>query len=65
MKKRWIKSRLLEDYQMLTRYAEGKKIKKILDLTETSITLLMEDNTIIQFLWLEDEIIFDIKPPSI
>lgn len=65
MRKKWENSMLYEGYQMLAKYIEGKKIKKVLHLTETSITLLMEDDTTVQFLCLEDEIIFDIKLPAI
>lgn len=65
MRKKRISDMLFEDYQMLAQYIEGKKIKKVLALTTTSITLLLEDNTIIDFLWLEEEMIFDIKPPSL
>ena len=54
---------LVEDYQMLTRYMEGKAIKKILNCTETNITMLMEDGIIIDFSNLEDEILFDIRLP--
>jgi hypothetical protein len=54
---------LIDDYQMLARYMEGKAIKKILNCTETNITLLMEDSIIIDFSNLEDEILFDIRLP--
>jgi len=54
---------LIEDYQMLIRYMEGKAIKKILNCTETNITILMEDDIIIDFSNLEDEILFDIRLP--
>jgi len=54
---------LIDDYQMLTRYMEDKAIKKILNCTETNITLLMEDGIIIDFSNLEDEILFDIRLP--
>ncbi|MBO8159863.1 hypothetical protein [Thermosyntropha sp.] len=58
-------NKMLEDYyNLLANYTEGKKIKKVLGLSETHVTLLMEDDVIIQFMLLEDEIIFDIKPPK-
>lgn len=55
---------LLDDYDMLSRYIEGKAVKKILNCTETNITMLMEDGIIIDFSNLEDEIIFDIRLPA-
>jgi hypothetical protein len=55
---------LLDDYNMLSRYMEGKAIKKILNCTENNITMLMEDGIIIDFSNLEDEIIFDIRLPA-
>lgn len=55
---------LTEDYQMLSRYIEGKAIKKILICTESNITMLMEDGIIIDFSNLEDEILFDIRLPA-
>lgn len=64
MRRKTINSLLLDDYNLLVSYTEGRKIKKVLDLTETHITLLMEDDIIIQFSLLENEIIFDIKLPS-
>lgn len=55
---------LLDDYDMLSRYMEGKAVKKILNCTENNITMLMEDGIIIDFSNLEDEIIFDIRLPA-
>lgn len=63
MRRKTINNLLRDDYNLLVSYTEGRKIKKVLDLTETHITLLMEDDIIIQFSLLEDEIIFDIKLP--
>lgn len=55
---------LRDDYDMLSRYMEGKAVKKILKCTETTITMLMEDGIIIDFSNLEDELIFDIRLPA-
>jgi len=55
---------LLDDYHMLSRYMEGKAVKKILNCTENNITMLMEDGIIVDFSNLEDEIIFDIRLPA-
>ena len=55
---------LLDDYYMLSRYIEGKAVKKILNCTENNITMLMEDGIIVDFSNLEDEIIFDIRLPA-
>jgi hypothetical protein len=54
---------LLDDYQLLTRYAEGKKITKIVKCTGTQIVLLLEDGVELYFSHLEDELIFDIELP--
>lgn len=61
MAKARISELLMDDYQMLARYLEGKSIKKILSCTETQVALLLDDGIIIKFLHLEDELIFDIK----
>ncbi|MGS0763889.1 hypothetical protein [Syntrophomonas curvata] len=55
---------LLDDYDMLSRYMEGKAVKMILNCTENNISMLMEDGIIIDFSNLEDEIIFDIRLPA-
>lgn len=54
---------LVDDYNLLVKYLEGNTIKKVLDCTETYITLLLANNIIIKFLHLEDEIIFDVELP--
>lgn len=54
---------LRDDYLFLQRYLEGKAIRKILKCTETHISMLIENGVIIDFIHLEDEIIFDIKLP--
>lgn len=54
---------LRDDYLMLKRYLEGKTIKKILTCTETSISMLLDNGIIVDFIHLEDEIIFDINLP--
>lgn len=61
MAKAHISELLMDDYQMLARYLEGKSIKKILACTETQVALLLDDGVIIKFLQLEDELIFDIE----
>ncbi|HWP97121.1 MAG TPA: hypothetical protein VN426_09740 [Syntrophomonadaceae bacterium] len=52
---------LLNEHHTLRRFLEGKSIKKILGCTDTCIALLMDDGTIVKFLQLEDELIFDIE----
>lgn len=54
---------LFDDYNLLSRYVEGKRIIKIKDCTETHISLLLEDGILLDFLYLEDEVIFDIETP--
>lgn len=54
---------LRDDYLLLQRYLEGKAIKRILKCTETNVSMLIENGIIIDFIHLEDEIIFDIKLP--
>ncbi|WP_157049012.1 hypothetical protein [Syntrophomonas palmitatica] len=49
---------------MLKNYLEGKTVKRILSCTENSISILLEDGVIVDFVHLEDEIIFDIKTPD-
>ncbi len=51
---------LIDDYQLLKRYVEGKKIKKIVECTETIISLLIEDGILLKIFFLEDELLFDI-----
>lgn len=51
---------LVEDYQLLTRYIEGKKVKKVSECTENIITFLMEDGVLLKISFLEDELLFDI-----
>lgn len=43
---------------------EGNSIKSILACTEKNIAMLMENGIIINFLHLEDELIFDIELPT-
>lgn len=62
MDKSNISQQLIDDYQMLSNYVEGKTIKKIITCTEDQIALLMEGGIVIRFLQLEDELIFDIEP---
>lgn len=52
---------LFNEQHTLRRFLEGKSVKKILGCTATCITLLMDDGTIVKFLQLEDELIFDIE----
>lgn len=65
MYKGQISDMLLDDYLMLSEYLEGKKIRKVLDCTETHIAILLENDIIIKFIHLEDEIIFDIELPPV
>lgn len=51
---------LFEDYQLLKRYLEGKKIKKVTECTENIISLLLEDGVLLKIFFLEDELFFDI-----
>ncbi|NLW91641.1 MAG: hypothetical protein GXY34_08590 [Syntrophomonadaceae bacterium] len=59
-----VSAMLRDDYQLLQRYLEGRLIKKILYCTETKVSILMENNVVLDFIHLEDEIIFDITLPS-
>jgi hypothetical protein len=54
---------LRDDYLFLQQHLEGKAIKRILQCTETNVSMLIENGVIIDFIHLEDEIIFDIKLP--
>lgn len=55
---------LRDDYLLLQSYLEGHMIKQILKCTETKVSILIENGVIVDFIHLEDEIIFDIKLPS-
>ncbi len=65
MKSNKVSPWLRDDYQMLADYMVGNRVERILSLTETHIILLMEDNVIIKFSHLEDELIFDIELPPV
>lgn len=54
---------LREDYLLLQKYLEGQSIIRILNCTETRVSILMEGNIIVDFIHLEDELIFDIRLP--
>lgn len=54
---------LMDDYHLLARHLVGKTVQNVLCCTEQTVTLLMDDGTIVDFLPLEDEIMFDIKEP--
>lgn len=55
---------LRDDYLLLQRHLEGRLIKKILNCTETKVSFLMENDVVLDFIHLEDEIIFDITLPT-
>ncbi|NLJ72513.1 MAG: hypothetical protein GX333_05845 [Syntrophomonadaceae bacterium] len=61
--KNMISNLLVEDYNLLAKYLEGSTIKKVLDCTETSISLLLANHIVVKFIHLEDEIIFDLELP--
>lgn len=58
-----ISAMLADYYQMLTYHLEGKLVKKIIAFTESSMSMLLEDDTIIHFQNVEDELLFDIELP--
>ncbi len=62
MQRQNISSWLLREYELLRRILEGKAVEKILAYTENHVSLLLEDGTIVKFLHLEDELIFDVDP---
>lgn len=64
LNKSLVSKQLIDDYQMLSDYVEGKMVKKIIACTEDQIALLMEGGFVVRFLQLEDELIFDIEPCS-
>jgi len=55
---------LRDDYMLLQKYLEGQAIKRILNCTETRVSILIENDVIVDFIHLEDEIIFDIRLPQ-
>jgi hypothetical protein len=46
---------------MLVDHLEGQKISQILSFTEQSLTLLLENNLVVVFSNLEDELIVDLE----
>jgi len=54
---------LRDDYLLLQKYLEGQSVKRILNCTETRVSILMEGNVIVDFIHLEDELIFDVRLP--
>jgi len=54
---------LRDDYLLLQRYLEGHTIKRIINCTEIKVSILIENDVVVDFIHLEDEIIFDIKLP--
>lgn len=54
---------LLDDHKMLSRHLLGKYITRLLRLTENSVSLLLNDGTVVDFMQLEDELLVDVIPP--
>lgn len=48
---------------MLVNYLEGQRISQVLTFTEQSVALLLENNTVVVFSNLEDELIVDLETP--
>lgn len=61
MHKPQVSSMLLDIFQMLVEHLEGSRIHKVLSCTESSISLLLENNTVVVFSNLEDELIVDVE----
>ena len=51
---------LRDEFRMLVEYLEGKKIRQVLSFTEPSMALLVENNLVVIFSNLEDELIVDL-----
>ncbi|MDI9479742.1 MAG: hypothetical protein ACOXZ6_12075 [Syntrophomonadaceae bacterium] len=52
---------LRDEFRMLVDHLEGQKISQILSFTEQSLTLLLENNLVVVFSNLEDELIVDLE----
>jgi hypothetical protein len=52
---------LRDEFRMLVDHLEGQKISQILSFTEQSLALLLENNLVVVFSNLEDELIVDLE----
>lgn len=52
---------LRDDFRMLADYLEGKRIRQVITFTEHSVALLLENNLVVVFSNLEDELIVDLE----
>ncbi|NLB18943.1 MAG: hypothetical protein GX825_09510 [Syntrophomonadaceae bacterium] len=55
-----ISNLLRDEFCMLGEHLEGQKISQILSFTEQSLVLLLENNLVVEFSNLEDELIVDL-----
>lgn len=51
---------LRDEFRMLVDHLEGQQISQILSFTEHSLALLLENNLVVVFSNLEDELIIDL-----
>ena len=51
---------LRDEFRMLVEYLEGLKIGQVLSFTEHSLALLLENNLVVMFSNLEDELLVDL-----
>jgi hypothetical protein len=58
-----VSSQLWDEFSMLVNYLEGQRISQVLTFTEQSVALLLENNTVVVFSNLEDELIVDLETP--
>ncbi|HAA09915.1 MAG: hypothetical protein ACOX6F_00025 [Syntrophomonadaceae bacterium] len=58
-----VSSLLWDEFSMLVNYLEGQRISQVLTFTEQSVALLLENNTVVVFSNLEDELIVDLETP--
>jgi hypothetical protein len=63
MKAPQVSNLLWDEFHMLVDYLEGKRISQVLTFTEQSVALLLENNLIVVFSNLEDELIVDLETP--
>lgn len=54
-------SLLWDHFNMLVQHLEGRRIDQVLTCTENSISLLLENDVIVIFSNLEDELIVDLE----
>ncbi|HOQ09460.1 MAG TPA: hypothetical protein PLG09_04995 [Syntrophomonadaceae bacterium] len=56
-----VSNQLWDDFRLLADHLEGQTIRQVITFTENSVALLLENNLVVVFSNLEDEIIVDLE----